>query len=445
MYPFSLIDPDTLRLIAIGMFSIMGLFMALAHRIRGEAAYAWLAGGCLAFAIGWALNASEYVFGTNLWTVPLSHLFLLLLPISLICASISFLRLQSLGAALIISAPILVTTFFLLRVTMHHEIVPNALTSSLNGAMYLGTAWIFNRFAQPVNTVAKTIIAANMITGAAFITRTGVLLYGTLAPDAITPDVTAELLYTTLFINLMCALAQALCFPLLDFMRTEQELSLTNKHLAKLADRDHLTETFNRRAFLARLELELQYHQRKGLPLSLILFDIDHFKSVNDNHGHAAGDALIQTIVAVIRSHSRKTDILARYGGDEFTLTLPDTSLEEAILIAEKLRGRIADLQANGLVEGRSAPTTCSFGVASNCAAATDVNGLIAAADVALYEAKRLGRNRVHPPQPTEADLPSQPNQGPVRGWLAGAVMSGRKARSKAQRSEVAANDEAAG
>ena len=441
MYPFSLIDPNTLRLIAIGMFSIMGLFMALAHRIRGEAAYAWLAGGCLAFAIGWALNASEYVFGTNIWTVPLSHVLLLLLPVSLICASISFLRLQSLGAALIISTPILVTTFFILRVTMHHEIVPNALTSSLNGAMYLGTAWIFNRFAQPDNTVAKTIIAANMITGAAFIARTAMLLYATLAPDSMSTEVIAELLYTTLFVNLMCALAQALCFPLLDFMRTEQELSLSNQHLANLADRDHLTETYNRRAFLARLEIEFQYHQRKSLPLSLILFDIDHFKLINDNQGHAAGDALIRTIVAVIRSHSRKTDILARYGGDEFTLTLPHTNLEEAVLIAEKLRLRILGLTAREMQDGALAGTTCSFGVAMSSAENTDVASLIAAADMALYEAKRLGRNRVYPSVPLKPHQQSEHPNDSMRGWIVSPVMADRNASPCSARSEAVVND----
>lgn len=397
MYPFSLIDPGTVQLIAIGMFSITGLFMALAYRIRAEAAYAWLAGGCLAFALGWALNVAGYVHGANLWTVPLAHLLLLLLPTALICASISFLRLQGTGIALIISAPILITTFFLLRVTMHHEIIPSALTSSLNGAMYLGTAWIFNRYAQPASSVAKVIIAANMITGAAFISRTAVLLYGTVAPHAITPDIVSQLLYTTLFINLMCALGQSLCFPLLDFMRSEEILSRTNQHLARLADRDPLTGIYNRRALLARLEVELEYHQRRALPLSLIVFDIDKFKTINDTHGHAAGDTVIRAVIETIRSQSRKSDVLARYGGDEFTLVLPDTRLEHAVAVADQWRRRVAELRIDVGPATAGLQATCSFGVASTPLEHTDSASLIAAADSALYEAKRHGRNCVYP------------------------------------------------
>jgi diguanylate cyclase (GGDEF)-like protein len=436
VYPFSLIDPGTLQLIAIGMFLITALFMTLAYRIRDEAAYAWLAGGCAAFSIGWALNASEYVFGTTVWTVPLSHLFLLLLPVALICASISFLRLQGIGAALIMSAPILVTTFFILRVTMHHDIIPSALTSSLNGAMYLGTAWIFNRYAQPANSVAKAIIAANMITGAAFIARTAVLLYGTLAPDAITPEVVRQLLYTTLFINLMCALGQSLCFPLLDFMRSEEALSRTNQHLARLADRDHLTGVYNRRAFRARLEVELEYHQRRVLPLSLIVFDIDHFKGVNDTHGHAAGDAVIRAVVDAIRSQSRKTDVLARYGGDEFTLLLPDTRLEQAAAVADQWRQRISELAIPIGPDKAPLQTTCSFGIATTAPEQADIEGLIAAADAALYEAKRQGRNCVSPTPKPKADKQPAPAYRRISARLVERLVPGNSKGSSA-----AAND----
>lgn len=397
MYPFSIIDPNTLMLIAIGVFLVTGLFMALAFQIRGERAYAWLAAGSFAFAVGWSLTVARYVIGVNLITIPLSNLFLLMLPVMLICASLTFLRLWGIGFALSVTAPILVTLFFVLRVTIDHPIIPGALTSSLNGAMYLGTAWIFNRYAYPHNRVASAIIGANLIIGAAFIARTAVLLYGTVAPSGIAPVIVDQLMYGTLFLNLICVLAQALCFPLLDFMRTESELSRTNRRLTHLADRDGLTGAYNRRAFTVRLEVELQYHRPNRLPLSVILFDIDHFKVINDNFGHGAGDAVILAIIEIVEGKCRKTDTIARYGGDEFTLLLPETDLDTAVSIAEAIRIGIAETPPG--VEPYDLPTkvTCSFGVASLSKQQETQNTILAAADLALYEAKRSGRNRVFP------------------------------------------------
>ena len=397
MYPFSIIDANTLMLIAIGVFMFTGLFMALAYQIRGERAYVWLAAGAFAFALGWSMTVAQNVIGVNLVTVPLSNLFLLMLPVMLICASLEFLRLQGIGFALITATPIVVTLFFVLRLTMEHPIIPGALTSSLNGAMYLGTAWIFNRYAYPRNTVANAIIGANMIIGGAFILRTCVLLYGTVAPHSITPEVISQLLYATLFLNLICVLAQALCFPLLDFIRTETELSRTNRRLSHLADRDGLTGAYNRRAFTVRLEVELQYHRPNRLPLSVVLFDIDHFKQINDSYGHGAGDAVIQAIIEIVEGTCRKTDIIARFGGDEFTLLLPDTDTEAAVGVAESIRIAIAETKPGAPPLNLPTSVTCSFGVAGLSKQNDNQNKILAAADTALYEAKRGGRNRVFP------------------------------------------------
>jgi len=406
MYPFSIIDPNTLMLIAIGVFMVTGLFMALAYQIRGERAYVWLAAGAFAFALGWSMTVAQNVIGVNLVTVPLSNLFLLLLPVMLICASLEFLRLQGIGFALITATPIVVTLFFVLRLTMEHAIIPGALTSSLNGAMYLGTAWIFSRYAYPRNTVANAIIGANMIIGAAFILRTAVLLYGTIAPHAITAEVISQLLYATLFLNLICVLAQALCFPLLDFIRTETELSRTNRRLSHLADRDGLTGAYNRRAFTVRLEVELQYHRPNRMPLSVILFDIDHFKQINDTFGHGAGDAVIQAIIEIVENTCRKTDIIARFGGDEFTVLLPDTEPRAAIGVAEAIRVAIAESKPGVPPQNLPTHVTCSFGVAGLSKQDDTQNKILAAADAALYEAKRGGRNRVFPPRGTASHHP---------------------------------------
>jgi diguanylate cyclase (GGDEF)-like protein len=404
MYPFSILDPGTLMLIAIGVFLVTGLFMALAHRIRGERAYVWLSAGSLAFAVGWALQLAQSVIGVNLVTIPLSSVFLLLLPVMLICASLEFLRLQGIGFALIIATPILVTLFFVLRLTMHHSVIPGALTASLNGAMYLGTAWIFNRYAHPRNALASAIIGANVVIGAVFILRTGVLLYATMLPAGIPAALIDQMVYTTLFVNLIFVLAQALCFPLLDFIRSETDLSRANRRLSHLADRDSLTGSYNRRAFTVRLEVELQFHKPNRLPLSVVLIDIDGFKAFNDRHGRGAGDAALVAIAEILESTSRGSATACRYGDDEFALLLPETEIEQAIALAESIRAAIR--AAAPRAEHGQLPNviTCSFGVAALSRETDTQHAIMSAADLALYEAKREGGDRVCPPAGTLGD-----------------------------------------
>ncbi|WP_058554758.1 diguanylate cyclase [Thiohalocapsa sp. ML1] len=397
MYPFSVIDPKTLMLTAVGVFVVTGLFMALAHRIRHEHAYAWLALGNLAFAAGWALTLAEHVIGVNWITVPLSNLFLLLLPVMLICASLDFLRLPGIGFALIVTSPIVVTLFFVLAQTMHDPTIPGALTSSLNGAMYLGTAWIFSRYSYPRGSVVHAIIGANTIIGAVFIARTAVLLYASVAPSEVPHGFLEQLVYTALLVNLVCALAQALCFPLLDFMRAETDHSRVSRRLSNLGDRDSLTGTYNRRAFTVRLEVELQFHKPNRLPLSVILLDIDHLGAINDSYGRGAGDAALLAVAEIVESCSRSNDTFARYGDDEFALLLPETPQGQASAMAESIRAAVANLD-RGEQPDIAAPMTCSAGVAALNHRGDTQATLMSQADVALFEAKRSGGNCVFPP-----------------------------------------------
>ena len=397
MYPFSIIDPDTLMLVAIGVFTVTGLFMALAYGIRGEQAYAWLAAGNLSFAIGWALSLAENVIGVSWVTLPLSNLFLLLLPVMLICASLEFLRLPGIGLALILASPIVLTLYFVLAETMHHPLIPGALTSSLNGAMYLGTAWIFNRFSYPRGGVVQAIIGANMLIGAVFIARTAVLLFAGVVPERVPPIVLDQLVYTALFVNLVCALAQALCFPLLDFIRAENDRSRVSRRLSNLADRDSLTGTYNRRAFTVRLQVEIQFHKPNCLPLSVILLDIDHLDAINDSHGRGAGDSALLAVAEIVESCSRGNDTLARFDDDAFAMLLPETGLGQATATAEAIRAAIASLDP-GEQPDVAVPMTCSVGIATLDHRSDTQATLLANAELALLEAKRSGGNRVYPP-----------------------------------------------
>jgi diguanylate cyclase (GGDEF)-like protein/PAS domain S-box-containing protein len=156
---------------------------------------------------------------------------------------------------------------------------------------------------------------------------------------------------------------------------------------------DHLTGLANRRAFFDAAEIELQRWARQPRPLSLVMIDADHFKQVNDRHGHAAGDAVLRHLAVALGACSRAIDVVARIGGEEFILLLPDTSIEGAEALALRLCERVA--AATVAFDGERIRYTVSAGVAQMQAGVAGLDGLIKRADAALYRAKTLGRNRV--------------------------------------------------
>jgi diguanylate cyclase (GGDEF)-like protein len=160
-----------------------------------------------------------------------------------------------------------------------------------------------------------------------------------------------------------------------------------------MATRDPMTGAFNRRAFYNRAEIEWARHGRSGTPLAVITSDIDFFKKVNDTYGHHVGDAVIKDYAKRSAEMLRVPDILARFGGEEFVILLPDTGLKEAKIVAERIRREIEKQK------DKSMPAyTVSLGVAvshDETGRATDIEALIAEADAALYRAKEGGRNRV--------------------------------------------------
>ena len=161
------------------------------------------------------------------------------------------------------------------------------------------------------------------------------------------------------------------------------------ERINKLAITDSLTDIFNRKKFNDELERELERSLRYRQHLSLIIFDIDHFKRVNDENGHPVGDVVLQEITRLVRHGIRKSDVFARYGGEEFVILLPENDLEGAQALAEKMRERIEQHTFDGV--GR---ITCSFGVAQ-LEEDEEADSFIKRADDALYEAKGAGRNCV--------------------------------------------------
>jgi diguanylate cyclase (GGDEF)-like protein len=153
-----------------------------------------------------------------------------------------------------------------------------------------------------------------------------------------------------------------------------------------LAEHDALTRLFNRHAFAARLELEMTRSTRYGRPFTLVVLDVDGFKSVNDRHGHLAGDAALEQLGLVLRAGLRAADTAYRIGGDEFALLLPETSAVEARTVIERIA---EDLEATG--DRAGTPLRASFGVIVGDAGLTDAERLLREADAAMYEAKRTG------------------------------------------------------
>jgi diguanylate cyclase (GGDEF)-like protein len=163
-----------------------------------------------------------------------------------------------------------------------------------------------------------------------------------------------------------------------------------------MAIQDGLTGIHNKRYFMEFLEREIAVASRHGHPLTLVMFDVDHFKTVNDSHGHLAGDAVLKELAYRIRPRIRREDLFARYGGEEFACVLPSTPLQGGVVFAEQLRGLVEARPCK--FDGQVIPFTISVGVTTmHRETGIDPEGLIKRADDNLYAAKRGGRNRVVP------------------------------------------------
>ena len=161
------------------------------------------------------------------------------------------------------------------------------------------------------------------------------------------------------------------------------------EELARISRTDGLSQLNNRRYWEESVFREFERHKRSGSPLSLIMIDIDHFKQINDKHGHVAGDQMIREISDLFADAVRQSDVVGRYGGEEFGLVLPDTDSKGALMFAERLRLGVQTL----IIKPYGIRCTISLGVAEANSQTTKYRDLIECADKALYRAKRTGRN----------------------------------------------------
>ncbi|QMV44932.1 diguanylate cyclase [Cohnella cholangitidis] len=186
----------------------------------------------------------------------------------------------------------------------------------------------------------------------------------------------------------------------LELITIQEELFRVNQKLEQMAVTDGLTGCFNRRYLMQQLEHEVLLNMRYQIPFAIFLFDIDHFKQINDKYGHLVGDEVIRSTADIVRSKLRRTDILARYGGEEFTIYLPHTNREQAELLAERIMLAVGD---NWVDTGsEKVHVTISMGVLSESSEELRfedpkeyLREVFSSADSALYKAKNDGRNRV--------------------------------------------------
>jgi len=167
-------------------------------------------------------------------------------------------------------------------------------------------------------------------------------------------------------------------------------IKVLSERLSTIAYTDSLTHIYNRLHFAHFLDSEIDKVRRYGGTFSIIFFDLDYFKDVNDNFGHLAGDEVLEKVTEIVAKANRSADIFARYGGEEFIILTPETNLSGALIHAERLRNDIEQYEFDGVGHISS-----SFGVTEFNAEKDDVDSLLERADKALYMAKEYGRNRV--------------------------------------------------
>lgn len=171
------------------------------------------------------------------------------------------------------------------------------------------------------------------------------------------------------------------------------QIVVADLELRRIAGKDQLTGALTRRGFIERVSQEIERHNRYNRPASLAMIDIDHFKAINDTHGHATGDAVLREVSRLLRVEARPNDLLGRLGGEEFGMLMPETDARAAYFAAERFRECIAAATIEP-EPGLRIKVTASFGIAELIPTFTDPESWFAATDVLLYAAKRRGRNR---------------------------------------------------
>jgi diguanylate cyclase (GGDEF)-like protein len=256
--------------------------------------------------------------------------------------------------------------------------------ASIGNVLFLGTAGFtlvvaFLAWRRGSRAAGWFLIAWGLLEASTIATAGGFLVSGT-DPWPLAWGLPASMVSAAVLVALGVA----------DRLR-EQRVALTEAE--RRAQTDPLTGVLNRRSLIERLEAACLRAQARGLPISLLFIDLDHFKSINDTFGHQAGDACLLAVIRPIQAELRQSDVIGRYGGEEFVVILSSADAAAAQAIADRILQRVADLRVEGF--GATIRLTCSIGVASSETLGVWGEQLISKADGAVYAAKNSGRNQV--------------------------------------------------
>lgn len=257
-----------------------------------------------------------------------------------------------------------------------HTLYPQQSKVSLGDMDVLTAGRIFPGAGHVVSTACMPLVRQDKLVGS--------LHFASDSTERFQPDMATD------FLSHLASIA-SLCL----------ENCIGREHLSRQGKVDMLTQVNNRRSFEAELERELERAQRNQEPLSCMFVDVDHFKQINDNHGHQAGDLVLKHLAYEVSLQLRKTDFLARYGGEEFVVLAPRCPQSAAINLAERIRAAV-ETMAIDVCSGKKVCPTVSVGLSTWCPkeqGRSDLSlvghGLLASADEVMYEAKRAGRNQV--------------------------------------------------
>lgn len=254
--------------------------------------------------------------------------------------------------------------------------------SAVYSAAFAALAMVTIRLGERAGAVRWLSAAILIGAGVALMARAADI---SLHPEQSPAVFTASALHGIAFIMLL-AVTVSTSFSFLVMQRRRSEARF--QHIAMY---DGLTELYNRRAFVESAGRELSRARRAGSPTAALMIDLDHFKRVNDEHGHAAGDRVLVDFAERLRATMRTADVPGRYGGEEFCVLLPGASLEEACMAAERIRAAVSAAPLGGLARG----VTVSVGATATPRSDCTLDELLARADSALYGAKRSGRDRI--------------------------------------------------
>lgn len=376
-----LIDIRTMFVVLAITSLLLALTLAYAFPGARDGLGKWVL-GLIAQALAWTLFATRGINSEMLVVVVGNLLFSL--GVAFKAASLMEFQKRRAPLWLPLALPVTIAAVFLALLDHpRSQLIFNGLAYCL---MYAGLTWLL---LAPPHTTSQRIrylmILAFGSLSAGFLVRTivnGLSLDPALHPLGPGPLESFSHIYG--FIVLLASSAGVL------LMHKER----ADEKARQLAGRDPLTGVYNRRIFIELADMALARAQRSQKPLSLLMLDLDHFKSVNDEHGHLVGDEVLKSFVRVVETCLRREDLMVRFGGEEFCVMLPDASLEGALSLAERIRALVADTPLP--VQGKSIHITVSFGV--DCIRPGEpgtVNMLLERADAALIRAKQTGRNRV--------------------------------------------------